>query len=60
MGQNRNQKAHKREVADKRRMLFPVSGVGFKPLTECECFDAEIGKDAAVEIREFFIPDYSG
>jgi hypothetical protein len=41
-------------------MLFPVSGVGFKPLTECECFDAEIGKDAAVEIREFFIPDYSG
>ncbi len=52
-------KARKREVADNRRMLFPVSLVGFQPLKEWECFDAEIGKDAAVEIREFFIPDFS-
>ena len=52
-------KARKRELADQRRMLFPVSLVGFKPLKEWECFDAEIGKDSAVEIREFFIPDFS-
>ncbi len=52
-------KARKREVTDNRRMLFPVSLVGFQPLKEWECFDAEIGKDAAVEIREFFIPDFS-
>ena len=28
-------------------------------LKEWECFDAEIGKDSAVEIREYFIPDFS-
>jgi hypothetical protein len=52
-------KARKREVADNRRMLFPVSLVAFEPIKEWECFDAEIGKDAAVEIREYFIPDFS-
>ena len=52
-------KARKREVADNRRMLFPVSLVGFQPLKEWECFDAEIGKDSAVEIREYFIPDFT-
>ena len=52
-------KARKREVTDHRRMLFPVSLVGYKPLKEWAYFDAEIGKDSAVEIREFFIPDFS-
>ena len=52
-------KARKREVADRRRMLFPVSLVGFQRLKEWECFDAEIGKDSAVEIREYFIPNFS-
>ncbi len=40
-------------------MLFPVSLVGFQTLKEWECFDSEIGKDSAVEIREYFIPDFS-
>ena len=52
-------KARKREVTDNRRMLFPVSLVGFKPLKEWECFDAEIGRDSAVEIREYLIPNFS-
>ena len=52
-------KARKREVADRRRMLFPVSLVGFPPLREWECFDAEMGKDSSVEIREYFVPNFS-
>ena len=52
-------KARKREVTDNRRMIFPVSLVGFQPLKEWECFDSEIGKDSAIETREFFIPDFS-
>ena len=25
-----------------------------------ECFDAESGKDLGVELREYFIPDFTG
>jgi hypothetical protein len=28
-------------------------------MTEWECFDADGGKDLAVEVREYFIPDFS-
>ena len=49
-------KARNREVTDNRRMLFPVSLVGFQPPKEWERFDAEIGKDSAVEIREILHP----
>ena len=52
-------KARKREVREKRRMLFPVRLVEFSTLAEWECFDADTGKDSAREIREYFIPDFS-
>jgi hypothetical protein len=52
-------KARKREVQENRRMLFPVSLVPFDVLRDWECFDADIGKDAAREIREYYIPDFS-
>jgi TIR domain len=53
-------KARKREVLEKRRMLFPVMlKIGYKELTEWECFDADTGKDSAREIREYYIPDFS-
>jgi uncharacterized protein YjbI with pentapeptide repeats len=52
-------KARKREVRDKRRLLFPIRLVPFESIREWECFDADTGKDSAREIREFFIPDFS-
>jgi TIR domain/Pentapeptide repeats (8 copies) len=52
-------KARKRELQEKRRMLFPVRLVDFETLRDWECFDADAGKDSAREIREFYIPDFS-
>ena len=51
-------KARKRELREKRRMLFPLRLVEFSTLRDWECFDADTGKDAAREIREYFIPDF--
>jgi len=28
-------------------------------LKDWKCFDSDIGKDLAVELREYFIPDFS-
>jgi hypothetical protein len=52
-------KARKREVRDKRRVLFPIRLVQYETLRDWECFDADTGKDSAREIREYFIPDFS-
>jgi len=53
-------KARKRELIEKKRMLFPVRlKISFKELQEWECFDADTGKDSAREIREYYIPDFS-
>jgi hypothetical protein len=51
-------KARKREIREKRRMLFPVGLVDFEMLRDWECFDADTRKDSAREIREYFIPDF--
>ena len=48
--------ARKREVKEKRRVLFPVSIVPFKKLKTWKFFDADEGKDIAKEIREYYIP----
>jgi hypothetical protein len=53
-------KARKREVRERRRVLFPVRLTDFEVLRDWECFDADTGKDSASEIREYFIPDFSG
>ena len=52
-------KARKREVREKRRMLFPVRLVDFETLQDWECPDGDTGKDEAREIREYFVPDFS-
>jgi hypothetical protein len=52
-------RARKAEVRDRRRKLFPIRLVSFDTLREWECFDADVGKDLAVEVREFFIPDFT-
>lgn len=54
-------KARRREVQEGGRVLFPVLlGMTFEQLMQWECFDADIGKDSAREIREFYIPDFTG
>jgi hypothetical protein len=52
-------KARKREIAEKRRVLFPIRLCSFEAMRDWECFDADTGKDSAREIREYFIPDFS-
>jgi TIR domain/Pentapeptide repeats (8 copies) len=52
-------KARKAELRDNRRKLFPIRLVDMDTLREWECFDADIGKDLAVEVREYFIPDFT-
>jgi hypothetical protein len=52
-------KAFKIERREGKRKLFPVRLVGFDALRDWECFDADHGKDLAVEVREYFIPDFS-
>jgi TIR domain len=53
-------KARKREVREKKQVLFPVRVVPYEAMRDWECFDADAGKDSAREIREYFIPDFSG
>ena len=52
-------KARKKEVKQDRQVLFPISIVDFEQIKRWECFDADVGKDSAKEIREYYIPDFS-
>ena len=52
-------KARKAEIKEGKRKLFPIRLVDFNKIREWEFFDADSGKDLGVEIREFFIPDFS-
>ncbi|MEN3335200.1 MAG: hypothetical protein V7641_4565 [Blastocatellia bacterium] len=52
-------KARKQEIKQKRRKLFPIRLVDFETIRDWECPDGDSGKDLAVEIREYFIPDFS-
>ena len=51
--------AREREVAKRKRKLFPVRLVPFETLYDWKCFDAKTGKDLAREIAEYFIPDFA-
>ena len=51
-------KARKKELRERRRVLFPVRLCSFEALCDWECFDADAGKDSAREIREYFIPNF--
>ncbi len=52
-------KAREVEKREKRRKLFPIRLMDFDALRAWECLDADTGKDLAVEVREYFIPDFS-
>ena len=47
-------------MKQKQRKLFPIRLVDFDAIREWECFDADRGKDSAREIREYYIPDFTG
>ncbi len=49
----------KREVEERRQIIFPVTLASFERLRLWECFDADVGRDIAVELREYVIPDFS-
>lgn len=52
-------KAMKVEGEQKSRKLFPISLVDYETIKKWEYFDADSGKDLAVELRKYFIPDFS-
>ncbi len=52
-------RARKVEREEKRRKLFPIRLVDFRAIAKWECFDADGGTDLAVEVREYYIPDFS-
>jgi hypothetical protein len=52
-------RARRREVAEQRRLLFPVRLVDYEAIKRWECFDADTAKDLATEIREYYIPDFT-
>ena len=51
--------ARQEEFYRNKRKLFPVGLVEFGTIRKWEAFDADIGKDIACEIREYFISDFS-
>lgn len=52
-------RARKIEIEEQRRKLFPISIVDFGRIRDWKCFDGDSGKDLAIELREYFIPDFS-
>jgi len=52
-------RARRAELKENRRKLFPIRLVDFTTIRDWECFDSDSGKDLGVEIREYFIPDFS-
>ncbi len=52
-------RARRREVKEKRKVLFPIRLVPFKMIEDWELFDADLGEDLAAVIRARFIPDFS-
>jgi hypothetical protein len=56
---NEVRKARKAELESNRRKFFPIRLVDMDLIDNWECFDAATGKDLAVEVREYFIPDFT-
>ncbi len=52
-------KARQAELREQRQKLFPIRLVSIDRIRDWSCFDADTGKDLAVELREYHIPDFS-
>jgi hypothetical protein len=53
-------KVFRLERREGKRKLFPLGLVPYAEVRDWECFDADHGTDLAVEVREYFIPDFTG
>ncbi|MDN5204504.1 restriction endonuclease [Fulvivirgaceae bacterium BMA10] len=51
--------ARKRELEEGVQVLFPISIVPMEEIRNWEYFDSDTGRDLAVEIREYLIPNFS-
>lgn len=51
--------ARKAEIDGKRRKLFPIRLTDFDKIRNWKCLDSDTGRDLAIEVREYFIPDFS-
>jgi len=49
-----------KEAATGRQVLFPIRLIHFEHLRDWSHFDSDLGADIAKEIREYYIPDFSG
>jgi hypothetical protein len=47
------------EVQEQQRKIFPIRLVDMVAIEAWEYFDRDIGKDLAVEVRKYFMPDFS-
>ena len=52
-------RARRTELREGRRKLFPIRLCSYEQLRDWECLDADSGEDLAVEVRGYFIPDFS-
>ena len=52
-------RARKAELSEGRRKVFPIRLVSLDTIRAWEWLDIDTGKDLAVELREYFIPDFS-
>ena len=50
--------AIKRETDEGKQVLFPIALVPMEEIRTWECFDADTGRDMAVEVRQYFIPNF--
>lgn len=46
------------ETKSENRKLIPIRLVGFDEIRTWHSFNADVGKDMAVELREYYIPDF--
>ena len=52
-------KARQAELREQRQKLFPIRLVSIDRIRDWSGFDADTGKNLAVELREDHIPDFS-
>jgi len=52
--------ARQREEQEKKNLLFPITLAPMLEVKKWKLFDADRGIDSAREVREYFIPDFSG
>ena len=51
--------ARQQEAKENKRKLFPISLTEYDQVRQWRAFDADIGKDMAREVREYYIPDFT-